>query len=392
MIDEDRKMRITVSESIVTKTMEKVKVIAMKIEKIEEARVILDNPGSKHCYFAWPTITRLKNDRIAVAASGFRLAHVCPFGKAVMAISEDEGGHYTAPMPIIDTVLDDRDAGLCAFGENGLILTSFNNTVRFQRSIAREDDQYRLSYLAMITEEEEKAALGATFRISHDNGVTFGPLHHAPVSSPHGPLELPDGRLYWMGRHYDGHSKRPEGQDYLAGYDLNPETGEMIYAGRIPPLPEGARHLLSCEPHVLLLPSGRMICHIRAQSGKNDAKKIFTIYQSESDDLGRTWSEPHQILADLGGSPAHLIRPSSGVLISVYGYREAPYGVKVMFSRDDGETWDTDHDLYINGVSWDLGYPASVELKDGSLLTVFYARPKNKENTEIMQMKWRILE
>ena len=371
---------------------EKVKEIAMKIEKMEEARVILSNPGSRHCYFAWPTVARLKNGRIAVAASGFRLAHVCPFGKAVMSVSEDEGAHYTAPAPIIDTVLDDRDTGLCPFGESGLVLTSFNNILRFQRSVAKEEDHYRHAYLDMITEDEEKEALGTTFRISHDHGVTFGPLHHAPISSPHGPLELPDGRLYWMGRRYDGHSKRPEGQDYLAGYDLNPENGEMTYAGRIPPLPEGVRHLLPCEPHVLLLPSGRMICHIRVQSGKQDAKKIFTIYQSESDDLGRTWSVPHQILSDLGGAPAHLIRHSSGVLISVYGYREAPYGVKAMFSRDDGETWDTDHDLYINGISSDLGYPATVELSDGSLLTVFYARPQGKENTVIMQTKWRILE
>lgn len=364
----------------------------MQIEKIEEARVILSNPGNRHCYFAWPTIARLKNGRIAVGASGFRLAHICPFGKAVMAVSEDEGGHYSAPMPIIDTVLDDRDAGLCAFGDKGLILTSFNNTVHFQRSIAQESDRYRHGYLDTITEEEEKAALGATFRISHDNGVTFGPLYHSPVTSPHGPLELPDGRLYWMGRHFNWHGEVVDDHDYLAGYDLNPENGEMTYAGRIPPLPGEAAHLLPCEPHTILLPSGRMICHIRVQSGKKDAKKVFTIYQSESDDLGRTWSTPHQILSDLGGSPAHLMLHSSGVLISVYGYREAPYGVKAMFSRDEGQTWDTDHDLYVNGISSDLGYPATVELKDGSLLTVFYARPQGIENTVIMQTKWRILE
>jgi hypothetical protein len=273
-----------------------------------------------------------------------------------------------------------------------LILTSFNNTVQFQRSKAQESDRYRHGYLDTITAEEEKAALGATFRISHDNGITFGPLYHSPVTSPHGPLELPDGRLYWLGRHFNWHSEVVDDHDYLAGYDLNPETGEMTYAGRIPPLPEGARHLLPCEPHALLLPSGRMICHIRVQSGKKDAKKIFTIYQSESDDLGRSWSVPHQILSDLGGAPAHLIRHSSGVLISVYGYREAPYGVKVMFSWDDGKTWDADHNLYINGISSDLGYPATVELLDGSLLTVFYARPEHKEHTEILQMKWRILE
>lgn len=119
MIDRNHKPCRDISENIVTKTAGKVKVIAMRIEKIEEARVILSNPGSRHCYFAWSTAERMKNGRLAVAASGFRLSHICPFGKAVMAISEDEGGHYSAPMSIIDTVLDDRDAGLCAFGKSG---------------------------------------------------------------------------------------------------------------------------------------------------------------------------------------------------------------------------------------------------------------------------------
>ena len=76
----------------------------------------MENPLSEHNYFGWPTVERLKNGRIAVVASGFRLHHVCPFGKTVMAVSEDEGETYTLPMPVIDTVLDDRDGGILAFG------------------------------------------------------------------------------------------------------------------------------------------------------------------------------------------------------------------------------------------------------------------------------------
>ena len=99
----------------------------MKIIQIGDPKIVMDNPNSHHNYFGWPTVARLQNGKIAVAASGFRLRHVCPFGKAVMSVSEDEGAHYTAPAPIIDTVLDDRDTGLCPFGESGLVLTSFNN-------------------------------------------------------------------------------------------------------------------------------------------------------------------------------------------------------------------------------------------------------------------------
>ena len=70
-----------------------------------------------------------------------------------------------------------------------------------------------------------------------------------------------------------------------------------------------------------------------------------------------------------------------------------PFAVRVMFSRDEGETWDVDHDLYINGISGDMGYPATVELRDGSLLTVFYAKQNSDdEPCVIMGQKWRFEE
>ena len=157
----------------------------MKIEVLGEPRIIMSNPRSIHNYFAWPTVAKLRNGRIAVGASGFRLAHICPFGKCVMSVSENEGETYTLPMPVIDTVLDDRDTGLCPFGESGLIVTSFNNTVEFQRSKAlMRDPHYRDAYLDKVTPEAEKEALGATFRVSFDNGVTFGPIYHSPATSP----------------------------------------------------------------------------------------------------------------------------------------------------------------------------------------------------------------
>ena len=63
----------------------------MKIKILEKARVVMSNYGSIHDYFAWPTVKRLKNGRLALGASGYRMEHICPFGKAVLSFSEDEG-------------------------------------------------------------------------------------------------------------------------------------------------------------------------------------------------------------------------------------------------------------------------------------------------------------
>ncbi len=147
--------------------------------------------------------------------------------------------------------------------------------------------------------------------------------------------------------------------------------------------------MLSCEPHAIELDDGTILCHIRVQT-KKWSDRYFTTFQSLSHDGGRTWTEPVRLLDDCGGAPAHILRHSSGTLISVYGYRQFPYGIKAMFSHDGGRTWDTGHEIYTNEISGDLGYPATVELADGSLLTVFYAIPEQGGPAVIMQQKWRM--
>jgi hypothetical protein len=93
------------------------------------------------------------------------------------------------------------------------------------------------------------------------------------------------------------------------------------------------------------------------------------------------------------GAPAHIMRHSSGVLISTYTQRTKPYVVKAMFSKDNGRTWDTEHKLYVNGYTPDLGYSSTVELKDGSLLTVFYGHLEGKTKpASILQVRWNIEE
>lgn len=88
----------------------------MKVLNSSEKRVVCANPDSAFRYFAWPTVAYLPDGTLAMTASGFRLAHICPFGKAVICYSKDEGATWTRPAPVIDTPLDDRDAGITAFG------------------------------------------------------------------------------------------------------------------------------------------------------------------------------------------------------------------------------------------------------------------------------------
>ena len=63
----------------------------MKHLDTQPARIVCNNPDSVFGYFGWPSVARLPDGTLAVAASGFRLRHVCPFGKGVICYSRDEG-------------------------------------------------------------------------------------------------------------------------------------------------------------------------------------------------------------------------------------------------------------------------------------------------------------
>ena len=117
----------------------------------------------------------------------------------------------------------------------------------------------------------------------------------------------------------------------------------------------------------------------------------ISICQTESEDAGRTWSRLRP--TGICGTPPHIIRHSSGVLVCVYGRRKPPEGQRVMFSYDDGASWQTDYILRDDGPDWDLGYPSSVELSDGSLLTAYYQKIGQggpNEKPSLLCSHWRL--
>ena len=139
------------------------------------------------------------------------------------------------------------------------------------------------------------------------------------------------------------------------------------------------------EPHVYEAPDGRLVGVLRVHN-----TSVGTTWQTESTDGGMTWSKP--VPMPVNSVPAHLLRHSSGVVICTYGYRHEPYGQRVIFSKDEGRTWIHDMPLRDDGPDGDLGYPATAELKDGSLITVYYQKAEAGENTSILYTHWNLPE
>ena len=124
------------------------------------------------------------------------------------------------------------------------------------------------------------------------------------------------------------------------------------------------------------------------------------MYESRSFDGGKTWSVPtlitltneakKEIGAEAIGAPPHLLRHSSGVLILSCTSRLRPFGIRVLFSRDEGKTWDPYVLTEDVPDTADLGYPATTELADGSLYTVWYQHTALGEPAVIYGAHWKI--
>lgn len=113
------------------------------------------------------------------------------------------------------------------------------------------------------------------------------------------------------------------------------------------------------------------------------------LWQALSVDDGQTWSSrPSGIV---GHPPSGLVKLSDGRLVLTYGYRHPPFGIRAVVSTDEGLTWDTTHVITLrnDGAGYDLGYPQSLQLSDGTIFTVYYFTDEDGI-THIAGTRWRV--
>jgi len=350
-------------------------------------------PDVRFGYFGWPTVARTSDGTLWVASSGRRVRHVCPFGKTVLNTSTDNGHTWSPPRVIQDSMIDDRDAGIVDLGDGKLLVTWFRSDTRAYASESWQADAESATWPALLatwSDEEVDRLLGSWVLLSEDGGATWGSPARAPVSAPHGPIQLADGSLLYLGKRYGTWGDMRTSAIVAA---VSRDDGRTWVAlGEVQVCP-GTDPVNYHEPHVVALPSGRLIGVIRIQdhSGKDlQAAGIptFSIMQTESDDGGTTWTQARPL--GFHGSPPHIFRHSSGALILTYGYRLEPFGQRVALSYDEGVTWDHDWILREDGPNSDLGYPSTVELDDGSLFTVYYQKVTVEERASLMWSRWQL--
>ncbi len=84
-------------------------------------------------------------------------------------------------------------------------------------------------------------------------------------------------------------------------------------------------------------------------------------------------------LAAPAGNPRLIVEHAQGTLRIV------------VMSSDEGITWDTDNVIVLrnDGAGYDLGYPRSTLLPDGTIVTVYYFVTDGDPITHIACTRWR---
>lgn len=335
---------------------------------VESASVISQQP---EFYHGWPTLARLHDGRLLVAYSGGREAHVCPYGRVELIRSSDDGRTWSWPEVVLDTAIDDRDAGVVETPSGAILVTTFTS-LAYETSLAKFPRWQAVQ--KRTTPEQRRALLDCWMLRSADRGLTWSAPCRVPVNSPHGPVVLDDKRLLYAGKQLwqpgtkvgvcesvdDGRSWR-----WLADIPARPGDDPAQYH----------------ELHAVDA-GGRIVVHIRNHNSPNAGETL----QSHSTDGGKTWTVPRSI--GVWGLPSHLLHLRDGRLLMTYGHRRAPFGIQARTSADRGGSWSDPIVLASDGASGDLGYPSTVELGDSRLLTVWYEKLAGSPKAVLRQCRW----
>lgn len=297
----------------------------------------------------FPVAISLKNgDVLAVIRGG--AAHIGVKGSLELVRSTDRGKTWSAPWTAIDEKFDDRNPAMGQLKDGTIVLAYV---------IASGYDETGLRW----AKREDRVFDGVYLIFSKDNGKTWSKPVRDPaihrfyagkgLVSPYGKIvQLPDGTVV-MAVYFEYDQRR--NQSYLfRSKDGGKTWGEPVLLG------ENYN-----ETGIVRLRDGRMLAALRSEKGGHLAI-------AESSDQGRNWSKPVQITAG-SEHPADLIQLTDGRVLMVFGERNAPRGVHAMISPD-GRIWDKSKTIVLaaDAPNGDCGYPSSVEVSKGKVVTLYY--------------------
>lgn len=319
------------------------------VEKVESIERVVAVEGQGY----FPVMIRLRDGSLGAVLRG-GAPHIGIGGRLDWIRSQDGGRTWSKPTQIVDSRWDDRNPSLGQMADGTLVVgyaeaSTYDAQSRWDRSAGSYDLFFVTSRDGGKTWSERKGLYagpicnGSAFgRIIHDkNKVALMVIYGGANPSYEGP-----GKLDGNARYYSGLIRSEDNGRTWSDFSL-------ILAGHN-------------EASLQLLPDGTLIAVARTADG--------ALSVTESKDDGRHWSAPRN-LTKRGQHPADICLLSGGTLLVTYGNRLQPYGVGCVVSRDNGKTWDYEHRRMLawDSQNTDCGYPSTVQLADGEILTMYYS-------------------
>lgn len=303
----------------------------------------------------FPVIAGLGGEEVAVVLRG-GAGHIGLKGRLDLVRSKDGGRSWEAPIPIVDSERDDRNPAFGIAPDGTLVLAyhwqgCYDEQGKWKPALNRQDtrvvysgDQGRtwggdalLNYPAL-----NGASPFGKIRRGPDNRL-YMPIYGGPVLpglkgfAQVGPATCPTYLLR------SGDQGRTWGDPILVALGLN-------------------------EGDVLFLPEGDWLF-----AGRSEQEGEQALYTCRSGDGGKSWGDVQRVTG-ASEHPPDLTLLGNGDILLNFGRRHPPYGVEGILSRDRGRSWEVRRLLFADDLPGsDIGYPSTLRLEGGRLLTVFYS-------------------
>jgi len=316
---------------------------------IEKRVVVAQGAG----YF--PVLIRLKTGRLLVVFRS-NASHIDVKGELSVSWSDNDGKTWTSPLVVASGKDDHRNPAMVELPNGDVLLAycimdGYDATGRKFMPTVKGIDPRTAKPLWIIRSRDR----GATWSTPEELGGTRQLTDRDELLNVFGKMTVvPDGSvllsLYTTPRdHHTTYERILRSNDSGHTWNLLSTLAQDVN-----------------ETGILALPGNRVLAAMRT----NKEQKLL---MTHSADGGMTWDIPIAV-TEPNEHPGDLIRLKNGDLLLTFGERNAPRGAVAMLSHDDGKTWDPKTRMVLGDDAplYDCGYPSSVQLPDGRIVTVYY--------------------
>jgi hypothetical protein len=288
--------------------------------------------------------------------------HISISATLAVATSSDGGKSWSDPREITRRWEDSRNPALGVNSKGELIAAFWKAGL-----ISYEKGEYdNLQFSEKLYSEgkfDDRVLKATVITKSSDNGVNWNEMcsyssEILTTTIPYGRIIPGSGGALYMSAY--GRLRSRGKEEYNAVLICSRDDGQTW--GHVSIIGSGG----FSETAIAFVDDSTMIA-----AARSDKDGIHILRSSDS---GRTWSEPIKVTR-YEEHPADITIMSSGRVLLTYGRRIRPMGCGALLSSDCGKTWDRSKEVLLAGdgiLNLDLGYPSTVQLDDGSIVTALY--------------------